>query len=741
MQVNEAVKLIISGEDLSFAQIKEAYDALSGKFSDTAEFGRLRIMAKNKIKTIDNSLFGMSLDEAIAAAAVVKDFTPKADHATEDFEKFLGKIEDRIAELKQQEAEAEQNTTETENAETEAEATQSENADEISAQLINRNYEHISKIFDKINPLDENDAFFAESRTALEMIDARDDNNQPADINPYLVEQARIKTMADLLTSKEKISEEVFRQHFKNNIDINTFTVLNADKAAEFVKNGDTKGMTAAFSSMVNDFTAGGKKQKQRVDYNTAIALLNLGNDKITAFTNKMEQKFGNIPAVKDLRTHLNKLDAKLTKKYGKAYTTSRDIVKGISGVATDLALVGLAGATGPIGLGIYSVYTFNRNVSPYLQAYGKAHNKTGIGFWDFARQNKRDASLAGLYTVSSMLTGFSAAGLAYHNLAHSAGSNTIDTLTRYISNSKMGIGLASIMTKQGVDVINAVKHGKNVKEAVGKFALAAGIFAVAAGGREMYNLEHSNGDLTHAANGVDANHGTGTGSIIINGDNNEVTILNDHSVDNSTHIDNSVHTDKSTHTTIIDNCCDPCPDCEPVDVPPSEPHKPEPAKQSSTMPEAQLLELDDEDMQDPTMRYAIKVERLAEPEIKGVDAPEPLRPNLPQAEPQPVETRAAAPVTEGKEVLYNGVHHYDDVKEAMNTHAQEGAVQKDDGRFYDQHKSSSAELDTLNQELKDYVAKINACPEDQPVDTKGVSDGVRNFDNIKQLIQSREGR
>ena len=60
---------------------------------------------------------------------------------------------------------------------------------------------------------------------------------------------------------------------------------------------------------------------------------------------------------MKDLRTHLNKLDAKLTKKYGKAYTTSRDIVKGISGVATDLALVGLAGATGPIGLGTAGIF------------------------------------------------------------------------------------------------------------------------------------------------------------------------------------------------------------------------------------------------------------------------------------------------------------------------------------------------------------------------------------------------
>lgn len=792
MQVNEAVKLIASGADLSFAQIKEAFDALSGNFSDTAEFTRLRVMADRKIKEIDTSLFGMSLDEAMAAAAVVKDFTPEDKRKTEDFEKFLGKIEDHISELKieqdnrQEEQSAsqsgenlaslplvssseqeEQNVSQSGDEEHKEETGNAPEQIEIlgqeryqdavaeqpaSAQVINRNYEHLSKIVDSVNPLDENDDFFAESRDALDMIDARDENDQPADVNPYLVEQARIRTMADLLTSEEKITPEVFRQHFKNNIDVNTFKVLNADKASQYIRSGDTKGMAAEFSQMVNDFTTKGKKNKKRIDYNTAIALINAGNEDISRFANKLESKFGAIPAVKNLRTRLNNLDAKLTKKYGKAYTTSRDIVKGISGVATDLALVGLAGAAGPVGLGIYSVYTFNRNVSPYLQAYGKAHNKTGIGFMEFAAQHKRDASLAGLYTVSAMLTGFSAAGLAYHNVANSLGANNVDSLTRYISNSKIGIGLATVMGKQGVDVVNAVKHGKNVKEAVGKFALAAGIFAVSAGAREMYSLENgsTHGIPTDGSNDLAAAGTSGGQSIVINGDHNEVNIINDHSIDNSTHIDNS------TNTTIIDNCCDPCPDCEPVDVPPVDEHKPvekeapvqktEPkAPTTLKLEEAPMLELTEEDLKDPELRAPfIPQDKLAAPEIK-LDVPEPARPDISPIndtakDSSALATRAAAPVETESEVLYNGVHDYDNAKEAMNTHAAEGAVQKEDGRYYDQHKSNSTKLDELNEELQSYVNKINSCPEDQPMKVENVKDGARNFDNIQQLIQSRSG-
>ncbi len=797
MQVNEAVKLIASGADLSFAQIKEAFDALSGNFSDTAEFTRLRVMADRKIKEIDTSLFGMSLDEAMAAAAVVKNFTPEDKRKTEDFEKFLGKIEDRISELKieqdnrQEEQSAslsgenlaslplvssseqeEQNVSQSGDEEHKEETGNAPEQIEIlgqeryqdavaeqpaSAQVINRNYEHLSKIVDSVNPLDENDDFFAESRDALDMIDARDENDQPADVNPYLVEQARIRTMADLLTSEEKITPEVFRQHFKNNIDVNTFKVLNADKASQYIRSGDTKGMAAEFSQMVNDFTTKGKKNKKRIDYNTAIALINAGNEDISRFANKLESKFGAIPAVKNLRTRLNNLDAKLTKKYGKAYTTSRDIVKGISGVATDLALVGLAGAAGPVGLGIYSVYTFNRNVSPYLQAYGKAHNKTGIGFMEFAAQHKRDASLAGLYTVSAMLTGFSAAGLAYHNVANSLGANNVDSLTRYISNSKIGIGLATVMGKQGVDVVNAVKHGKNVKEAVGKFALAAGIFAVSAGAREMYSLENgsTHGIPTDGSNDLAATGTSGGQSIVINGDHNEVNIINDHSIDNSTHIDNS------TNTTIIDNCCDPCPDCEPVDVPPVDvppvdEHKPvekeapvqktEPkAPTTLKLEEAPMLELTEEDLKDPELRAPfIPQDKLAAPEIK-LDVPEPARPDISPIndtakDSSALATRAAAPAETESEVLYNGVHDYDNAKEAMNTHAAEGAVQKEDGRYYDQHKSNSTKLDELNEELQSYVNKINSCPEDQPMKVENVKDGARNFDNIQQLIQSRSG-
>ena len=178
MQVNEAINLIRSGDDLSFAQIKEAHDALAGRFSDTADFARLTAIANRKIKQIDNTLFGMSLDEAIAAAEVVKTFTPKEQRRTEEFEKFLGKIEDHVSELKAEEKpsteaqdegsnearssilieepsasqdEAEPSTLVEEPLASQNEAEPTAEDELPSLDVINRNYESISKVVDKIS--------------------------------------------------------------------------------------------------------------------------------------------------------------------------------------------------------------------------------------------------------------------------------------------------------------------------------------------------------------------------------------------------------------------------------------------------------------------------------------------------------------------------------------------------------------------------------------------------------------
>lgn len=859
MDVKEAVRLVISGDDLSFTQIKEAHEALRG--TDYAEFTRLTVMARKKLNNVQDSLFGMSLDEILAAADVAETVTPEENKSSDEYKNMMDNIDAKLADFgymtqaqrnflenyssqvykgrikwedltpedrrllieegkenatlapseKQMESakKTEEKTVEEDKMPAKEEASAKDETpvkeeipaaekpaqetpnttvpsdnnkeedivkpvipgqedyelnvptEDANAALLNRNYSHMALFADSINPLDEKEEEFASSRDALDMLDVKDENNNSVDVREEIVETAKVQTMAELLASKDKISKEQFNKQFRNNIDMMVFSIINADRVAELTKSGDTKTMRKEFGEMVNQFTAGGKKNKVEVKIDNVIGALSVANQKIANVTDKIEKQFGKIPAVAAINNRLSKIDRKLTKKLGQKYVKAKAVVRGVSGIVTDLGLATLAGATGPVGMGIYAYYTFNKHAMPFFNAYKKETENSNISLSQYAKAHKGDAAMAGLYTVSSIFTAGIGAAVAAHNVATSAGATMADSFTKFASTGKIVAGATAVGTKQVLDIRDAYKNGtaNDVAKAAAKAAGAIALFALAAEARNHYDL------VPHGA-GVDGAAGdTQTPSVVNNIVNNYYTTENN-------------YYDYSSHDQVyIDNCCEPC-DCdqnvpvtptptpvtpEPTPVTPEPtPVKPEPQPTPVTLaptpvvphpaPEPDPLPVATKPDHvsvavEPAPEFVEReaapefierenapefVEREQAPDLSGQDKPTPPAPAA--------ETRSAPVPTQAptERVLANGVKDYSDTTEMLNDFAKEGTTEMENKTFYDENKSTDKSVSAANNQTKAELVNHNQ-EVSKPIPTAGDMK-AKDFNDVKALMDFLNG-
>lgn len=859
MDVKEAVRLVISGDDLSFTQIKEAHEALRG--TDYAEFTRLTVMARKKLTNVQDSLFGMSLDEILAAADVAETVTPEENKSSDEYKNMMNNIDAKLADFgymtqaqrnflenyssqvykgrikwedltpedrrllieegkenatlapseKQMESakKTEEKTVEEDKMPAKEEASAKDETpvkeeipaaekpaqetpnttvpsdnnkeedivkpvipgqedyelnvptEDANAALLNRNYSHMALFADSINPLDEKEEEFASSRDALDMLDVKDENNNSVDVREEIVETAKVQTMAELLASKDKISKEQFNKQFRNNIDMMVFSIINADRVAELTKSGDTKTMRKEFGEMVNQFTAGGKKNKVEVKIDNVIGALSVANQKIANVTDKIEKQFGKIPAVAAINNRLSKIDSKLTKKLGQKYVKAKAVVRGVSGIVTDLGLATLAGATGPVGMGIYAYYTFNKHAMPFFNAYKKETENSNISLSQYAKAHKGDAAMAGLYTVSSIFTAGIGAAVAAHNVATSAGATMADSFTKFASTGKIVAGATAVGTKQVLDIRDAYKNGtaNDVAKAAAKAAGAIALFALAAEARNHYDL------VPHGA-GVDGAAGdTQTPSVVNNIVNNYYTTENN-------------YYDYSSHDQVyIDNCCEPC-DCdqnvpvtptptpvtpEPTPVTPEPtPVKPEPQPTPVTLaptpvvphpaPEPDPLPVATKPDHvsvavEPAPEFVEReaapefierenapefVEREQAPDLSGQDKPTPPAPAA--------ETRSAPVPTQAptERVLANGVKDYSDTTEMLNDFAKEGTTEMENKTFYDENKSTDKSVSAANNQTKAELVNHNQ-EVSKPIPTAGDMK-AKDFNDVKALMDFLNG-
>lgn len=681
MELIEAINLASSKESLSFTQIKEVNEVLSAnKYKDKVVKQALTNKAAQTFKEMQQDMSQMDLEEVKAAIYVLDTFTASKNKKSAVYKQLIVDLE-----LKMQELEIKSKLPNQDDYEHQPKINENATAEEI-----NRNYTLMAEYANQENPLDDKNEFYQTSRNGLDILDVQDENGNTVDVKDEIVETAKLQTMAELLTSKEKVTQDRFRKILRDKIDLSVFTMLNADKAAEIAQSGNTKGIMKEYTDMVNKFVSGGKKNKTKVKSATAIAVITDASQQIDSFTNKIAAKFGNIPAVAGFKQRLSNLDSRMTKKFGKAYKVTKEIVKGGAGLLTDLGLATLAGYAGPVGLGLYAVYTFKKYAVPYINKF----DASGLSLKEYAKQNPKDFIIGSLYTASSVLSGVVvAAGIAAYNTATHAGVTIADSVTKFASTGKIVAGASAMAVKQGSDIYKAVKEGKNVGKTVAKALTAVALFAVVAEAREQYELGHAGSQ------------------------NDTPDVVNNITNNNTTNI-------------YIDNCCEEVvyPNEQVVDPTPEQTPAPE------TTP----------DVEKPLPPVERPVSRLPIPEIDMGNPPHidmKMPENgliVPEADLDPGQINVQQ---DGHLELVNDVHTYDNPREIMARHADSGYIESTDGRFYDQPKSDNVILDRAAENFKQEVEQVKICLDNNnnEVTSQG-SDGKTTFNNVQELLAKKNG-
>lgn len=689
MELIEAINLASSKEDLSFVQIKEVAEVFkTNNYDDKIVTKALSKKIENSVKGLNKNIPQMDLEEAKAAKFAMETFMPSDFQKSDEYRQLMSELE-----LKLQELEGNGRLPNQEVYEHQPKIDENTTAEEV-----NRNYTLMAEFANQENPLDDKDEFYQTSRNGLDILDVQDENGNTVDVKDEIVETAKLQTMAELLTSKEKVTQDRFRKILRDKIDLSVFTMLNADKAAEIAQSGNTQGIMKDYTDMVNKFVAGGKKNKTKVTSATAIAVITDASQQIDSFTNKIAAKFGNIPAVAGFKQRLSNIDARMSKKFGKAYKVTKEIVKGGAGLLTDLGLATLAGYAGPVGLGLYGVYTFKKYVVPYLNKV----EESGLSLKEYAKQNRKESIIAGLYTASSALSGVVAAGIAAHNAATHAGVTIADSVTKFASTGKIVAGASAMAVKQSSDIYKAVKERKDIGKTVAKALAAVALFAVAAEAREQYELGHAGAQ------------------------NDTPDVVNNITNNNTTNI-------------YIDNCCEEVvyPNEQVVELTPV---TPEPVPEQTPVPETTPV------VEKPLPPVERPVSRLPIPEIDMGNPPHidmKMPENgliVPEADLDPGQIHIQQG-EDGHLELVNDVHTYDNPREIMARHANNGYTEGTDGRFYDQPKSDNVILDRAAENFKQEVEQVKICLDNNnnEVTSQG-SDGKTTYNSVQELLAKKNG-
>ena len=688
MELIEAINLASSKESLSFTQIKEVNEVLSAnKYKDKVVKQALTNKAAQTFKEMQQDMSQMDLEEVKAAIYVLDTFTASKNKKSAVYKQLMADLE-----LKMQELEVKSKLPNQDDYEHQPKINENATAEEI-----NRNYTLMAEYANQENPLDDKNAFYQTSRDGLDILDVQDENGNTVDVKDEIVETAKLQTMAELLTSKEKVTQDRFRKILRDKIDLSVFTMLNADKAAEIAQSGNTQGIMKDYTDMVNKFVSGGKKNKTKVKSATAIAVITDASQQIDSFTNKIAAKFGNIPAVAGFKQRLSNLDARMSKKFGKAYKVTKEIVKGGAGLLTDLGLATLAGAAGPVGLGLYGVYTFKKYAVPYINKF----DASGLSLTEYAKQNPKDFIIGSLYTASSVLSGVVAAGIAAHNAATHAGVTIADSVTKFASTGKIVAGASAMAVKQSSDIYKAVKEGKDVGKTVAKALTAVALFAVAAEAREQYELGHAGSQ------------------------NDTPDVVNNITNNNTTNI-------------YIDNCCEPVvyPNDQVVEPTPTPTPEPTPTPTPEPTPVVEK----------PLPPVERTVSRLPIPEIDmgnppHIDIDMKMPENgliVPEADLDPGQINVQQ---DGHLELVNRVKTFDNTRDLMPDHADSGYIEGADGRFYDQPKSDNVILDRAAENFKQEVEQVKICLDNNSNEvTSQGSDGKNTYNSVQELLAKKNG-
>lgn len=261
--------------------------------------------------------------------------------------------------------------------------------------------------FSQVNPLDEKNKEFATSRQCLTNMVVIDEQGKEVDVKSNIIEVAKLKTVADLCMSPEPISQEVYNNRLRDNLDLSIYGIMMTDLATK--PNSSPKNLQASLDALLDG-------KKQIVSTNSVSGILGGNIVTLTNFADSLVNKFKNLNLAQKFKTKIAQANESLTQKLKDTYVKARTYAQVLQeqGVWADVGMAFVAGAGGPVGMAAYGAWTYYRRVHPLYKAYKeeKGNNPEMKNFWQYIKSHKKDATFAGLYMLSSVAS-FGAAGAA----------------------------------------------------------------------------------------------------------------------------------------------------------------------------------------------------------------------------------------------------------------------------------------------------------------------------------------
>lgn len=373
------------------------------------------------------------------------------------------------------------------------------NENNLGSVDISKNMQQLEMLSASVNPLDENDKSFADNRASLNVLDVYDEKGVKHDVKSELVEQAKLRTEAEMLDAK-KVTKEEYVERLKLNIDSAVYSVVTGN-AVDFSRyNGNREHLQQVLKNKIDVLAkaeGGSKPSKAHVRLESVLGFMAVESARIDNKIEKIEKAVGSIPVIQKFKAKIKKFDERCEQKFGPktwGYVRGAALVAEKAAPAIGMAFV--AGMGGPLGMGVYAAYVVKKHVVPFTNKYMAQPKEQRTGFRKFCKENKKDAVLAGLYAASAGLSAGMAVYGAVSNLsvaaaeAASAGQ-TLDTaakaslLTRHVGVAKMSLSGAAMLTRSATSVYEAHKAGdkkeRNRRLLIGlgsAVAFASGIWA-----------------------------------------------------------------------------------------------------------------------------------------------------------------------------------------------------------------------------------------------------------------------
>lgn len=370
------------------------------------------------------------------------------------------------------------------------------NENNLGSVDISKNMQQLEMLSASVNPLDENDKSFADNRASLNVLDVYDEKGVKHDVKSELVEQAKLRTEAEMLDAK-KVTKEEYVERLKLNIDTAVYSVVTGNAVDFSHYNGNREHLQQVLKNKIDVLAkaeGGSKPSKAHVRLESVLGFMAVESARIDSKIEKIEKAVGSIPVIQKFKAKIKKFDERCEQKFGPktwGYVRGAALVAEKAAPAIGMAFV--AGMGGPLGIGVYAAYVVKKHVVPFTNKYMAQPKEQRTGFRKFCKENKKDAVLAGLYAASAGLSAGMAVYGAVSNLsvaaaeAASAGQ-TLDTaakaslLTRHVGVAKMSLSGAAMLTRSATSVYEAHKAGDK-KECNRRLLIGLGSAVAFAGG------------------------------------------------------------------------------------------------------------------------------------------------------------------------------------------------------------------------------------------------------------------